>query len=73
MTAITPVGPNIPNFEVPVVIAVISSDPNFQVPGVIKPVKSGVIVTLSTLDNGNGQRIINFGLTYISSRSKPVT
>ena len=37
MTAITPVGPNIQNFEVPGVIAVISPNSNFQVPGVIMP------------------------------------
>ena len=46
MTDITPVGPNIQNFEVPGVIVVISPTPNFQVPGVIKPQKSGVIATL---------------------------
>ena len=54
MTALTPVGPNIQNFEVPGVIVVILPTPNFQVPGVvtpqmsvvIKPQKSGVIATL---------------------------
>ena len=46
MTDITPVGPNIQNFEVPGVIVVISPTPNFQVPGVIKPKKSGFIATL---------------------------
>ena len=56
MTAITPVGPNIQNFEVPGDIAVISPNPNFQVPGVIKPQnsifikpqKSGVITRFIT-------------------------
>ena len=53
MTAITPFGLNIQNFEVPGVIVVISLTQNFQVPGVIKPQmsvvikpqKSGVIAT----------------------------
>ena len=40
MTAITPVGPNIQNFEVPGVIAVISSNLNFHDPGIIKPKSS---------------------------------
>ena len=51
MTAITQIGPNIQNFEVPGVIMVISPTSNFQVSGVIKariyvvikPQKSGVI------------------------------
>ena len=38
MTAITPVGPNIQNFEVPGVIAVISPNPNFHDAGIIKPI-----------------------------------
>ena len=43
MTALTPVGPNIQNFEVPGVIVVILPTPNFQVPGVIQPQMSVVI------------------------------